>query len=110
MKLCILVVFVMVPSISKIGDRALSWTEGNADVQIIFARMIFPLIMNGLQYYIIDSIIKKRESFDEHEHERLSMEDPDDERTRLYDDGESDLVDERSHDGDVDDGKTSDEA
>lgn len=59
MKLCVLVIFVTMPWISKVGDWALSWTEGNEKLQIAFVMMIFPLIMNALQYYIIDSFIKK---------------------------------------------------
>lgn len=48
------------PWISIVGDWALRWTEGNEELQIAFVMMIFPLIMNGLQYYIIDSYIKKK--------------------------------------------------
>lgn len=73
MKLCVLIIFIVMPWISKVGDWALGWTEGNERMQIAFVMMIFPLIMNGLQYYIIDSFIKKRET----EHERLPSEDPD---------------------------------
>ncbi|QPH00974.1 hypothetical protein C2857_005133 [Epichloe festucae Fl1] len=74
MKICVLVIFLLVPWISKVGDWALGWTEGNEKLQIAFVMMIFPLIMNGLQYYIIDSFIKDRETID---HERLPSEDPD---------------------------------
>jgi hypothetical protein len=77
MKICVLIIFLAVPEISKVGDWALRWTEGNERLQIAFVMMIFPLIMNALQYYIIDSFIKKKESGD---HERLSGEDPDSSR------------------------------
>ncbi len=60
MKVCVLVIFVMLPWISRVGDWALSWTEGNEQLQIVFVMMLFPLIMNALQYYIIDSFIKKQ--------------------------------------------------
>ncbi|KAF3768932.1 hypothetical protein M406DRAFT_240717, partial [Cryphonectria parasitica EP155] len=59
MKFCVLVIFLMFPWISRVGDWALRWTEGNEKIQIIFVMMLFPLIMNALQYYIIDSFIKK---------------------------------------------------
>ncbi|TQV99834.1 hypothetical protein V2A60_005264 [Cordyceps javanica] len=59
MKICVLIIFITMPWISKVGDWALSWTEGNEKLQIAFVMMIFPLIMNALQYYIIDSFIKK---------------------------------------------------
>lgn len=60
MKICVLIIFLTMPWISRIGDWALSWTEGNERVQIVFVMMLFPLIMNVLQYYIIDSFIKKQ--------------------------------------------------
>lgn len=62
MKFCVLVIFVMFPWISRVGDWALRWTEGDEKVQIVFVMMLFPLIMNALQYYIIDSFIKKQAS------------------------------------------------
>ncbi|KAJ9139096.1 DUF3661 domain-containing protein [Pleurostoma richardsiae] len=60
MKLCVLVIFLTLPWISRVGDWALGWTEGNEKLQLAFVMMIFPLIMNALQYYIIDSFIKKQ--------------------------------------------------
>ncbi|KAK4170267.1 vacuolar membrane protein-domain-containing protein [Cladorrhinum sp. PSN259] len=60
MKICVLVLFMTLPWLPKIGDWALGWTEGNEKLQIVFVMMLFPLIMNGLQYYIIDSYIKKQ--------------------------------------------------
>ena len=60
MKLCVLIIFLMLPWISRIGDWALGWTEGNEKLQVAFVMMVFPLIMNALQYYIIDSFIKKQ--------------------------------------------------
>lgn len=60
MKICVLIIFITMPWISAIGDWALGWTEGNEKLQIAFVMMIFPLIMNAMQYYIIDSFIKKK--------------------------------------------------
>lgn len=77
MKICVLIIFLVMPWISKVGDWALGWTEGNEKLQIAFVMMIFPLIMNAMQYYIIDSFIKKKETSD---HERLPSEDPDEAR------------------------------
>lgn len=77
-KLCVLVVFLLFPWISRVGDWALGWTEGNERLQIAFVMMIFPLIMNALQYYIIDSFIKSAEPA----HEPLPSEDPDAARPR----------------------------
>ncbi|KAI1482756.1 vacuolar membrane protein-domain-containing protein [Daldinia eschscholtzii] len=61
MKICVLIIFLILPWISRVGDWALRWTEGNERVQIVFVMMLFPLIMNALQYYIIDSFIKLKE-------------------------------------------------
>ncbi|KAJ4268195.1 hypothetical protein NW762_002257 [Fusarium torreyae] len=85
MKICVLIIFIMMPWISKAGDWALGWTEGNEKLQIAFVMMIFPLIMNALQYYIIDSFIKAKDT----DHERLNSNDSDDEgQRRRYDDSE----------------------
>jgi len=62
MKVCVLVIFIMLPWISRVGDWALGWTEGNEQLQIVFVMLLFPTIMNALQYYIIDSFIKMKET------------------------------------------------
>lgn len=74
MKICVLLIFLILPWISRVGDWALKWTEGNEKLQIFFVMMLFPLIMNAIQYYIIDSFIKLRETG----HERLPQEDSND--------------------------------
>jgi len=58
MKACVFVIFQLLPWIVQVGDWALRWTEGNEALQIAFVMLIFPLIMNMLQYYIIDTFIK----------------------------------------------------
>lgn len=58
MKLCVLALFAFLPWIAWVGDWALRWTEGNTALQITFVMFVFPLIMNGLQYWIIDGFIK----------------------------------------------------
>lgn len=59
MKICVFFLIHFVPFIVKVGDWALRWTEGNTAVQVIFVMLLFPLIMNAIQYYIIDTFIKK---------------------------------------------------
>ncbi|KAH6691737.1 FK506-binding protein 2 precursor [Plectosphaerella plurivora] len=73
MKLVVLLIFLVFPWISRVGDWALGWTEGNEQLQIFFVMMFFPLIMNALQYYVIDSFIKMATP----DHERVPAEDPD---------------------------------
>jgi hypothetical protein len=61
MKLFVLLLFAIFPWLPWVGDWALRWTEGNEAVQIAFVMFIFPLIMNGIQYYIIDSLIMDKD-------------------------------------------------
>ncbi|KAF2795346.1 hypothetical protein K505DRAFT_324126 [Melanomma pulvis-pyrius CBS 109.77] len=58
MKFCVFLIFQLLPWIAWVGDWALRWTEGNEAIQITFVMFIFPLIMNALQYWIIDGFIK----------------------------------------------------
>ncbi|KKZ68032.1 hypothetical protein EMCG_06242 [[Emmonsia] crescens] len=76
MKTCVVVLIHMLPFIVKIGDWALRWTEGNTAVQIFFVMLLFPVIMNAVQYYIIDIFIKK--AIPAEGHERIPSGDPDD--------------------------------
>ncbi|RVD86434.1 uncharacterized protein DFL_004710 [Arthrobotrys flagrans] len=63
MKLIVAILFAIFPIVlGKFGDFLLGWTEGNRKVQIAFVMFIFPLIMNAVQYYIIDIFIKKQET------------------------------------------------
>ncbi|KAL1629518.1 hypothetical protein SLS54_001267 [Diplodia seriata] len=66
MKFCVFVIFSLLPWLGWVGDWALRWTEGNEALQIAFVMLIFPLIMNGMQYYIIDSFIKDPVGDDSH--------------------------------------------
>ncbi len=90
MKICVLLIFLIIPWISRVGDWALRWTEGNERLQIIFVMMLFPLLMNAIQYYIIDSFIKMRETG----HERIPQEEVDD--SDPFDDGFGDDSDDGS--------------
>lgn len=64
MKICVFFLIELFPFIVEIGDWALRWTEGNTAVQITFVMLLFPVIMNAIQYYIIDTFIKKPLSHD----------------------------------------------
>ena len=71
MKFCVLIIFLVLPWISRIGDWALKWTEGDEVLQVVFVMLVFPVIMNATQYYIIDSFIKNQTP----DHDRLPSED-----------------------------------
>ncbi|KAF3937014.1 hypothetical protein ABW19_dt0209689 [Dactylella cylindrospora] len=67
MKLVVAILFAIFPMVlGKFGDFLLGWTEGNRKVQIAFVMFIFPLIMNAVQYYIIDIFIKKQDNKSPH--------------------------------------------
>lgn len=105
MKICVFFIIQLVPFVVKVGDWALQWTEGNAAVQIFFVMLLFPVIMNAIQYYIIDTFIKKPATHDdemladddglggaaagdEHDHHRALLAAVDDDET-LEDDNSS---------------------
>lgn len=76
------------PFLPWIGDWALRWTEGNEALQIVFTMFLFPLAMNALQYWIIDSFImdKKNAADTEQKYSRVDDDEEDggvDERSRL---------------------------
>lgn len=75
MKICVFIAFQLCPWIVQVGDWALKWTEGNEMVQVFFVMLFFPVVMNALQYYIIDSFIKNQKPAD---HEPIPSEDEDD--------------------------------
>jgi hypothetical protein len=75
MKICVLALFLLLPWLARVGDWALKWTEGNEKMQIVFVMMLFPLVMNAMQYYIIDHFIKKKE--DKNDHQPLPSDDHD---------------------------------
>jgi hypothetical protein len=77
MKICVFFLIQLLPFIIKIGDWALRWTEGNTAMQIAFVMLLFPLIMNAIQYYIIDTFIKKPLSYDLYTSNE-TVDDPDD--------------------------------
>jgi hypothetical protein len=76
MKLCVLAIFAFLPWIAWVGDWALRWTEGNTALQITFVMFVFPLIMNALQYWIIDNFIKEKVGAD-HQYEGVGADDED---------------------------------
>ncbi|KAF8138890.1 vacuolar membrane protein-domain-containing protein [Boletus edulis] len=60
MKLVVVGLFAFWPGISTIGDWLLGWTTlwDGESVQVIFVMGVFPMIMNIVQFWLIDSIVK----------------------------------------------------
>lgn len=99
MKLCVFLIFQLFPWLGWVGDWALRWTEGKEWLQILFVMLIFPLIMNALQYWIVDSFIKDRTGGWQEYEQVGTVEDDDDEgrglmgsRGHLDDEAEDDHI------------------
>ncbi|KAH8586452.1 vacuolar membrane protein-domain-containing protein [Bisporella sp. PMI_857] len=99
MKFCVLIIFLVLPWISRVGDWALRWTEGNEALQVAFVMFIFPVIMNATQYYIIDSFIKNQKP---EGHERIRDEEDDEAYDDSYEDPHSGSSDEINSDDEDD--------
>lgn len=74
MKIFVFIIFQLCPWIIRVGNWALKWTEDNEKLQVFFVMLFFPVVMNALQYYIIDGFIKNQKSSD---HEQIPSEDED---------------------------------
>jgi len=64
MKLVVWLIFEIFPWLGRVGDWLLGWTEGDKRVQVFFVMFFFPLVMNAVQYWIIDSYIKAKKPVD----------------------------------------------
>lgn len=98
MKVIVFFIFQLCPWIVIVGDWALKWTEGNTALQIAFVMLIFPLIMNAFQYYVIDSFIKKKPQSDD-EDDSATQEHSEGERGGLLADS-----DDHEHGSSIDEG------
>ncbi|KAI0308428.1 vacuolar membrane protein-domain-containing protein, partial [Amylostereum chailletii] len=58
MKLLVIGLFFIWPGIFKVGAWLLSWLGHSNAVQVIFTMGVFPILMNVLQFWLIDSIVK----------------------------------------------------
>ncbi|KAL0580739.1 hypothetical protein V5O48_001297 [Marasmius crinis-equi] len=100
MKFMVIGLLALFPGLYKIGEWLLSWTwteEGDA-LQVIFTMGLFPIIMNVLQFWIIDSIVKASDA-------PLALDDGDAPRSRDHADTEP-LFGVPSDDEDDDDDTT----
>ncbi|KAK9462944.1 vacuolar membrane protein-domain-containing protein [Lipomyces oligophaga] len=58
MKFVVYVMLTTMPFWDGCASFLLSWTDGHARIEVSFVMLVFPLIMNMIQYYLVDSIIK----------------------------------------------------
>lgn len=50
--------FVLVPQVDSLGAWLLKWTRGRRKLQVGFVMFIFPLVMNAVQYLLVDQLLK----------------------------------------------------
>ncbi|KAI8084254.1 vacuolar membrane protein-domain-containing protein [Gilbertella persicaria] len=60
MKVVVLILFAICPWLENFGKWVLSWTMGNYRLQVLFVMLIFPLLMNIIQFWIVDTIVKNK--------------------------------------------------
>ncbi|KAL1921379.1 uncharacterized protein VTP21DRAFT_11095 [Calcarisporiella thermophila] len=60
MKLVVLGIFRICPFLVDVGRWALAWTMGNTRLQVVFVMLVFPLIMNIIQFWLVDTIVKNK--------------------------------------------------
>ncbi|KAH3660246.1 hypothetical protein OGAPHI_007451 [Ogataea philodendri] len=61
MKLIIYILLVACPFLVRFAYWLLSWSDSVPRLQVAFVMLLFPLIMNSFQYYIVDTIIQSNE-------------------------------------------------
>ncbi|KAH9482941.1 Vacuolar membrane protein [Psilocybe cubensis] len=60
MKVVVITILIFFPGIYVAGEWLLSWTwsDDGDSLQVVFVMGIFPILMNVLQFWLIDSIVK----------------------------------------------------
>ncbi|OZJ06332.1 hypothetical protein BZG36_00657 [Bifiguratus adelaidae] len=82
MKGVVVLLFAICPWLFDFGSWVLQWTMGNYRLQVVFVMLVFPLIMNILQFWIVDTIVKEKPR-KEIRLEKLDDDDDDEEMDRL---------------------------
>ncbi|KAG0190858.1 hypothetical protein DFQ28_001446 [Apophysomyces sp. BC1034] len=60
MKVIVVAIFHICPWLENFGRWVLGWTMSNYKLQIVFVMLIFPLVMNVIQFWIVDTIVKHK--------------------------------------------------
>ncbi|KAK9324440.1 vacuolar membrane protein-domain-containing protein [Lipomyces orientalis] len=61
MKFVVYFLLTVLPFWDDFAGFLLSWTRGHEKIEVSFVMLIFPLVMNMVQYYLVDSIIKSHD-------------------------------------------------
>ncbi|KAG1471264.1 hypothetical protein G6F56_002225 [Rhizopus delemar] len=64
MKVIVVALFHLCPWMADVGAWVLGWTVDNYRLQVVFVMFIFPLVMNIMQFWIIDTIVKHKSDKD----------------------------------------------
>ncbi|CEJ01525.1 hypothetical protein RMCBS344292_15549 [Rhizopus microsporus] len=92
MKVIVVVLFHLCPWIADFGEWVLEWTLGNYRLQVVFVMLIFPLIMNILQFWVIDTIVKHKADKDSSTIIRLQADEEDAQRLLRHDESEEESL------------------
>ncbi|KAI9345731.1 vacuolar membrane protein-domain-containing protein [Pilaira anomala] len=106
MKIVVVSLFHLCPWIADFGDWVLQWTVGNYRLQVVFVMLIFPLVMNIMQFWVIDTFIKHKTE-DQSQIIRLNRDEEHDAEALLRDEEPTDPPPRYSIDGDDDDDEVS---
>ncbi|CAG8765975.1 4812_t:CDS:2 [Cetraspora pellucida] len=60
MKIVIVIIFRRLPFLFDFGEWFLGWTLYDPKLQVVFVMLIFPLLMNTVQFWLVDQVIKKK--------------------------------------------------
>ncbi|RHZ68931.1 hypothetical protein Glove_292g51 [Diversispora epigaea] len=60
MKLIVILIFRVMPFLFNVGKWLMGWTLNDRKLQVVFVMLIFPLIMNIVQFWLVDQVIKKK--------------------------------------------------
>ncbi|KAG5438068.1 hypothetical protein PCANB_000415 [Pneumocystis canis] len=69
----LIIPILRIPILNITADWLLSWTISQEKLQIFFIMFLIPLIMNILQYWIIDTIIAKRQGRIIFEYKKMAL-------------------------------------
>ncbi|TKY89439.1 hypothetical protein EX895_001970 [Sporisorium graminicola] len=58
MKMAVLILFALFPFLFDVGSWILSFFGSHKDVQVLFSMALFPLAMNIMQFWLIDSLLR----------------------------------------------------
>ncbi|KAI8985919.1 vacuolar membrane protein-domain-containing protein [Pilobolus umbonatus] len=61
-KICLYEMLIRLPWLIKLGELCLGWTGDNYRCQVVFVMLIFPFIMNTVQFWVTDTILESNRS------------------------------------------------